>query len=243
MKGSDYLHIANSPVLWASVIPMIVLVLAQAIMYVRLGYSVAPEIGLSKKECNKALRVGVTSSIGPSLSVFVVMVAMIGVVGAPVTWWRLSMIGAANTELTCSTFGAEAMNVAFGGEGYGVTAYANSVWAMALNGCGWLVFCGLFTHKLGDLQNRVAGGNENIMQIISLAAVLGTASYLVVANTRGAETPIALDKLVAAIAAAIFMLIFQKISKKYRWVAEYALGFAMLLGMVLGVIAFNGGVS
>lgn len=243
MQVKEYLQIANSTGLWAACIPMISVVVFQAIAYVKRGYKAAPEVGLSYEDCNKALRVGMTSSIGPSLSVFVVMVAMMGVIGAPVTWMRLSMIGAANTELTCATFGAEAMNVEFGGINYDITAFVNSVWAMALNGCGWLIFCGLFTDKLGVLKDKVAGGDNHFMQVISGAAVLGTASYLVSANTKSSNGGIAPDKLIGAIVAAIFMVIFTFIGKKVKWMNEYALGFSMILGMICAVLAFNGGVK
>ena len=56
-----------------------------------------------------AFRTGLITAIGPSIAVFIVMVGMMSVVGGPVTWLRLAVIGAAPTELTAATIGAEAV--------------------------------------------------------------------------------------------------------------------------------------
>lgn len=235
----NYLEVANDSMLWLMVIPAISIVAIQATLFIRKSYKVANIVGLEKADCNKAFRVGATSAIGPSLSVFVVMVAMMGVIGGPITWQRLSMIGAANTELTASNLGAEAMNVEFGGPHYGVVEFAASAWAMALNGCGWLLFCGLFTDKLEKLQDKVAGGDSRLMQEISGAAVLGTAGFLVAFNTKSSISGVALDKLSTAIVSAICMVFFHKLAKKVPVLAEYSLGLSMIVGMAVGVLVFS----
>ena len=49
------------------------------------------------------------------------MVGLMSVIGAPMAWMRLAVIGAAPTELTAATVGADAVGVTFGGEGYDLT--------------------------------------------------------------------------------------------------------------------------
>lgn len=236
---NSYLHIANDPFLWVICIPLILVVALQAFLFTQRAMKAAPIVGLEKQQTRQAFRVGATSAIGPSLSVFVVMVAMMGVIGGPITWWRLSMIGAANTELTASQLGAQAMGVEFGSAAYGVTEFANSVWAMALNGCGWLVFCGLFTDKLEGIQEKVAGGDAELMQKICGAAVLGTASFLVALNAQTPDGGIAPDKLTASIIAAFAMIVLSFIGNRYPKLKEYSLGLSMILGMLVGVLVFN----
>lgn len=236
MQEKSYLQAANDPILWIICIPLVFLVAVQAFLFTRRAMNAASVTALEKKQCYQAFRVGATSAIGPSLSVFVVMVAMMGVIGGPVTWLRLSMIGAANTELTASQLGARAMGVEFGSAEYGITEFANSVWTMALNGCGWLIFCGLFTDKLEILQDKVAGGDTELMQKICGAAVLGTASFLVALNSKSVTGGIAADKLAASIVAAIAMVVFSNIAKKAPRLREYALGLSMIIGMIVGVL-------
>ena len=227
----DYLEIANDPILWVMAIPAVVMVGIQAYFFSRRAFEASKVTTLSKEQCRKAFKVGAVSAIDPSLSVFVVMLGMMAVIGGPVTWLRLSFIGAAPTELTASTIGAKAMGVEFGSPEYDVTAFASSVWTMTLNGCGWLIFCGLFTHKLDKLQDRVAGGDAVLMEQICGAAILGTASYLVMSNSQAG-----FDRFVAALVAAIVMVLLGKVSEKAPKLKEYNLGISMIAGMIVAVL-------
>ncbi len=227
----DYLEIANDPMLWVMAIPAVAMVGVQAYLFSKRAFNASKTTSLSKEQCRKAFKVGAVSAIGPSLSVFVVMIAMMAVIGGPVTWLRLSFIGAAPTELTASTIGAKAMGIEFGSPEYDVTAFASSVWTMTLNGCGWLIFCGLFTHKLDRLQDKVAGGDTALMGQICGAAILGTASYLVMSNSKAG-----FDRFVAALVAAIAMVILDKVSNKLPKLKEYNLGISMIIGMFIAVL-------
>ena len=227
----DYLEIANDPMLWIMAIPAVAMVGVQAYLFSKRAFSASGATSLTKEQCKKAFKVGAVSAIGPSLSVFVVMIAMMAVIGGPITWLRLSFIGAAPTELTASTIGAKAMGVEFGSPEYDVTAFASSVWTMTLNGCGWLIFCGLFTHKLDKLQDKIAGGHTALMGQICGAAILGTASYLVMSNSKAG-----IDRFVAALVAAIAMVILDKVSDKAPKLKEYNLGISMLIGMFVAVL-------
>lgn len=227
----DYLNIANDPMLWVMAIPAVLMVGIQAYLFSKRAFEASKTTELSKEDCFKAFKVGAVSAIGPSLSVFVVMLGMMAVIGGPLTWLRLSFIGAAPTELTAANIGAEAMGVEFGSADYDVTAFASSVWTMTLNGCGWLVFCGLFTHKLDRLQDKVAGGDAALMEQICGAAILGTASYLVMSNSKAG-----FDRFVAALVAAVVMALLDRVSDKVPKLKEYNLGISMLAGMFVAVL-------
>lgn len=227
----EYLKIANDPILWIMCLPTVVLVFVQAYLFSKRAFKAAHTTNLTKEQCNKAFKVGAVSAIGPAIAVFVVMIGMMAVVGGPVTWLRLAIIGAAPTELTASTIGAKAMGVEFGSAAYGAKEFAASVWTMTLNGCGWLLLCGLFTHKMDVLKDKVAGGDFNMMGQICGAAVLGTTSYLVMSNSMAG-----FNKFVAALVSGIVMIILSRISGKFPKLKEYNLGIAMLVGMFIAVL-------
>lgn len=227
----EYLVIANDPILWLTATPVVILAGIQAFIFSKYAFKASKTTSLTKEQCMRAMKTGAVSAIGPAISVFVVMLGMMAVVGGPVTWMRLSIIGAAPTELTASTVGAKAMGVEFGSAQYDVTAFASSCWTMALNGCGWLLFCGLFTHKMDKLQDKVAGGNSEMLSNICGAAVLGTASYLVMSNSKAG-----LDKFIAALIAAVVMILLDKVSDRMPKLKEYNLGIAMVAGMFVAVL-------
>ena len=164
------LHAANDKVVWIIAIAIVVIVLVQSLLYIRLAFSTAGRIGFPREKCRKGLRAGMISAIGPSIAVFIVMVGMMSVVGSPITWLRLSIIGAAPTELTAATVGAEALGVKFGSADYDLMALATSWWTMAINGTGWLLVTALFTHKLEDVREKIGGGDSRWLAVVSGAS-------------------------------------------------------------------------
>lgn len=228
----NYLQIANDPMMWIMSIPVVTVVAIQACLFSVRAYKASHLVDLNKDQCLHAFKVGAISAIGPAFAVFIVMISMMAVVGAPMTWLRLSIIGAAPTELTATTIGAKAMGIEVGSPEYGVTAFASSVWTMSLNGCGWLIFCGLFTHKMDWVMKKVTGGSMVIMAEVCGAAVLGTAGYLATAQSMRSS-----PHLAAVFAAAFTMALLNKFSPK--WMKEYNLGIAMIVGMAAAIVVLK----
>lgn len=238
----EVLAVANSKVLWVISFAIVFVVLIQSLLFTRLSFKVAGELNYPREKCNEALKAGLISAIGPSIAVFVVMVGMMSVVGTPITWLRLSIIGAAPTELTASTVGAQAVGVEFGSPEYDLYALSTSFWTMTINGTGWLLFTALFTHKLEDVRLKVGGGNPVWLGILSLAAAIGAFGYMninmVVAAIRNVEKeiPAAAGPIYASIAGLVSMIIITKAAHKYLWLREYTLTVAMLVGMLVAVV-------
>lgn len=228
---SNYLDVANDPILWLTAIPTIGIVALQAYLICRRAVAARHLVDLTTSEVRRALRAGAVSAIGPAVAVFIVMLGMIAVVGGPMTWLRLSVIGSAPTELTAATMGATAMGVELGSPAYDATAFAASVWVMTLNGVGWLLVAGLFTHKLHSLRLRLAGGNTVLMGHISGAAVLGTMAYL-----TGGHLLAGGGRLVAAVAAGLAMAVLTRVAGPFPMLREYTLGLAMIVGMFVAVL-------
>ncbi len=228
---SDYLEVANDPMLWIMALPAVVMVGLQAIIFTKRAFKASQLVSLTRKEAMHAFRAGAISAIGPAVAVFIVMLGMMSVIGAPLTWLRLSFIGAAPTELVAAQMGAEALGIEFGSPEYGVTAFATSFWTMTLNGIGWLLFCGLFTHKLESARNKIAGGDTVLMGKIGGAAMLGVMAYLTTGHLLAGG-----GRLIAAVVAGLTMAVLVKISDSVPALKEYNLGLAMVAGMFVAVM-------
>jgi hypothetical protein len=239
----EVLSAANEWGVWIIAMSVIGAVLLQALLYMRLAFRSAGKIGFERGKCVQALRSGLVLAIGPSIGVFIVMVGMMAVVGAPMTWIRLSIIGSAPTEQAAATIGAAAYGVPFGGKEYTMMALACSWWAMAINGCGWLVFCAFFTDKLEKIRTRIGGGNGAWLAILSGAAMLGAFAFLnargilkiVPQASGGGGLAVNYGALAAALGGGLSMILFVTIARKVAWLREYALGFAMLVGMAVAM--------
>ena len=174
----DYLTIANSPVFWGLCGITVLISLAQALLFMRQAKKAAVEVNLEKGLANKAFKIGLISAIGPACGVFIVMVGLMASIGGPMAWLRLSIIGAAATELSAASMGAQAAGVEFGGQGYTLTVMAVSWFAMALNGAGWLLVSGTVTPALEKLRGKLSGGDTKWLAVLSGACSLGIFGYL-----------------------------------------------------------------
>lgn len=232
----DYLNVANAWILWAGCLPVVVIVALQAIIFTKRAQESAKIVGLTDSETKKAFKVGAVSAVGPALGVFVVMLGLMAVIGGPLAWMRLAIIGAAPTELAAANMAAKAMNTELGSPDYGIVHFANAAWVMALNGSAWLVTTGLFSDKLEKITKRVSGGDSKKLGIIAVAAMCGAFSYLFGTELVKGLKPETRAFMISGIAAAIAMLILDKLAKKYPKLLEYNLGFAMIAGMLAAVV-------
>lgn len=231
--SQDVNAVANSIGAWMTASFIVVLVILQAILYVKHAYKTAEKINMKKEVCNKALKVGMITSIGPVIAIFIVMVGLMAVIGGPMAWMRLSIIGAAPTELTAAKVGAEALEVEFGGPDYDLKALSVSWWTMAINGVGWLVLVGLFASKLETLREKVSGNDVKWLGILTGAATLGVFGYLTSGDVvKGG------GNLISVVVGALVMVVLGFAMNKYerlKVLKEYSLGIAMLFGVIVAM--------
>lgn len=231
MENLDYMQVANDPKLWLVTIPIIAVVVIQAILYVRNGLSHAKEADLSKEECKKAFKVGLVSSIGPSFGVVTVMLSMIAILGTPVTWQRLSMVGNAQQEMLMAEIGAGLYNTQVGRPGYGLEQFTASMWMQTLHGINWLIAVLLLLHRMEKVKVRVAKKDAYILPIVGSAALAGVIAMLGATQAKSSN-----GNAIALLIAALSMVVFTKLGDKYksfRKLKEYGVGFSMLIAMVL----------
>lgn len=234
--NKEYLDIANSPLLWMSVLPITLIVIVQALIFAKRAYASLKSAELSKEEANTAFKVGAVSAIGPAMGVFVVMLGLMAVIGGPLAWMRLSIIGAAPTELAAAGMAAKALGKELTSPDYGVMEFANATWVMALNGSAWLLFTALFSHKVEGLTKKISGGDPKKVGILMISAMCGAMGFMFANELKKIFNPATAAFAVSGIIAAIAMFLLEKLAKKYPKLGEYNLGFAMLIGMFGAVI-------
>ncbi len=232
----DYLQISNLPIFWVLAGVTVVVSALQAVLYVRQANKATKECNLDPQLPKKAFKIGLISAIGPACGVFIVMVGLMAAIGGPMAWLRLSIIGAAATELTAATLGAQACGTTLGGEGYTLTVLAVSWFGMALNGAGWLVFTGVATPGLEKLRDKMSGGDMTWLGVMSAACSIGIFGYLN-ANQMISASGLNVSATVAILAGALTMVLMGKfITPKKPKLAEYSLGIAMIVGIAAAII-------
>lgn len=230
----DYLAIANSWPVWLCAFAAVAVVVVQSVIFARLCFKNAGLAGLTRGDCTKSFRSGMITAVGPSLSCFIGAISMIVVVGGPLSWMRLSMIGAASTELFAASNGAAAYGVEMGGAGFDINVMATTWLVMALNGCGWMVATVLLNPRMESIRQKVGGGDETWLSLITWAATIGVTCYM--ASPYYLSLFDAPPMAWAGIAGTVIMIICEKLSKQFKWLGDFGMGFAIIGGIIVGYI-------
>jgi len=229
----EILKIANDPMLWLLCSVVVIVAVVQSILFRRIAYRAAKTLNMDEKICKKAFKVGLITAIGPSIGVFIVMVGMMSVIGGPISWQRLSVIGSAPLELSNAQVGAEIAGVTFGGADYNLKALVLSVLTLALGTQGWIWFVILFGHKLEKVRTKLGGNDTKWLILLSTAAMIGVFSKLCVDRMASGTGP-----FIAGLSGILVMMFLNKfVVPKVPFVKDYGIGIAMLGAMAIAAIA------
>lgn len=227
-----YMEIANSRWLWLSTAPVVSVVLLQAAIFLRRAWQDGKEMGLSDEQLRTGFKTGFISAIGPAFAVLAGMLALIATVGGPIAWMRLSVIGSLAFELPAAEIGVSQFGYSLGDGDITPEAYATAVWTMILGGTGWLLVSAFGTPYMETARQWIADGRDDLVPIISSAAMLGAFAYFL-----SGEITSGTPEAGSAAVGGLMMLIVLHIADKRdaQWVREWALGTAMVVGLLVGV--------
>lgn len=230
----DYLHLANSSILFIIGAIIIIFVLLQAVLFIRLAWKEGLKIGLTRQQMLKGLRSGMISAIVPSIPIVVTLISMVAVLGIPVPWIRLSVIGSGPYELLAAGIGAKSMGVeGLGGVGYTAQVFANSAWVMTIGAMWSSLIVFFFLRKIGKVYQRIENGDSRWMEIVSSSAFFGVVCIFIADPlTKGGLS------LITLLAGAILMILCAVLVFKCKmaWLKEFALPISMIGAMVCAVL-------
>lgn len=228
----ETLKIANSIGLWVCALVTVLLVFIQSFLYVRMSVKEAKARNMDKSLLTKSFRIGATTAFGPAVSGLVVMVGLIAAIGLPISWMRLSIIGATATELTAATVAAQTIGLELGHPQYTLEALSLGFFTMAINVTGWLLVCTFFTHKMEDMRLKMGKGDTKWLNLITAGASVGVFGNLAAQRCVAGMAP-----LVACVGSILSMYIMQKyLCPRVKGLSEWALGICMIISMVLGTL-------
>lgn len=229
----DYRAVANHPFVWIACGVPVAIVLAQALLFLRKAWQVAPGLGIGQDQIKRAIRASIISSIGPSLAIVAGMVTLLVSLGGAVSWGRMGMIGSVGYDLMAAGFGAAAVGTPLGSPDFNSLAFSNAVLTMSVGTLGYLAITGLFTTKLERGRDFLAGGCKALVPIISTAAMLGAFAYLNMEQVFSGDS----KKIASLVTGFVVMILFSIYEKrtKARWSKEWSLTIAMFAGMFVTV--------
>ncbi len=229
-QSTDILAIAQSPFLWICALAVFAIITVQSVIYIRAAKTAGEEVGISRHDLNRAFRSGAVASIGPSLAVLLVAVALLTVFGTPAVLMRIGLIGSAATETSSATIAAESQGATLGGPDWTQQVFVIAFTAMCISGGMWLLSTLILTPILKRGGNRLSRVNPLAMSLIPGAAMLGVFSVLAIDQLPDSFIH-AVTVLVSAGSLAVMLLLTRL--KNMEWLKEWALGFAILLSLTV----------
>ncbi len=226
----EALKIANSLPMWIACGLAVLLVIIQAVIFLKNSYETGKKMGISEEQMKKAIKSSTITSIGPSIVILSGMLSLLITVGAPMAWMRLSLIGSVMFESVAAGIGTNAVGVKLGVDELTPIALTMGVWTMALGSIGWIIFATFSSSKMDKVQRKISGGDTNKLIMISISAIIGVFAALASQNLIGLNKH-ALACVLGGLIMGILIIIGEK--KNIKWLKEWNLTIAILASIII----------
>lgn len=234
--STDILAVANAPMVWIFAVAVFAVIFVQSAIYVRAARRTAPAIGMTRQDVNRAFRAGAVASVGPSLAVVLVAIALLALFGTPAVLVRIGLIGSAATETASAGIAANTMDATLGDHTYTQSVFLVAFIAMTLSGAMWMLATLILTPMLKRGGSKLEAVNPAAMAIIPTAALLGAFSMLTIAEL-GKSSAHLVVLLVSAGTMALCLLLAHQL--RAHWLKEWALGVSILVALAAAYLVHS----
>lgn len=242
----DYLSQVNSMPLYLIVGGILLFVLIMCIFFLVRSYKAGIAIGMDRKVLKKTITTSAVFTVLPSVGILVGVITLSGVLGTPLSWLRLSVVGALQYELSVAEIAANALGLSglkLSEMSAGSFSTISLVMTAGIIGGGicTIFFLGRYLKKVQGKPKKVEDPTKkksNLGNIAMVAMFIGLctayiSSYIGNVVNTGEYLP-----LFTAVVAAAFMAIFVILgkNKKFKWVENFDVALSMLLAMSAAVV-------
>lgn len=223
----NYLDVANSGFMFVLCLIPVVVIVVQALRFMRMAWKQGLEIGMEKEKLKKCITTSATISIIPALSLVSLMIAMSPNLGKYFPWLRLSNIGAGGYEPMAAGIGLTAA----GFEDYAALTLGGFVVIMLVMNIGMSIapINTFLTLKGYDKVLKKAKTTNRFLLIGTSAAFAAVIARLNVPYFADYKNTL---PFLAAVVGAVFMFICMKLKKKYPVIGDFSLSIAIVAGVV-----------
>ena len=233
-----YSDICNSPWMFIWVLVLLLLVMAQSLMFMRKAWSHGKDIGMTSKELSNGLRTGITVSILPTLPVLLVFVSLMQLLGTPLTWLRLSIIGSAHYEAYAASLAVEAMGEQLVLNGYSISGWTAAAWVMTIGGSVYVIGAILTIKPVSKLYNKAQQIDLGLVAALGTGCLIGIMGFVSVAYGLGAMDTKGIVFLISFAVGAVVVFIHHKCPKN-KWLMDFCMSISMVIAMTAACFIFK----
>lgn len=227
----------NHPVLYIFAITAVIMVSIQSIVFLIKAWRRAKELNISEEKLKKITKSTIIFTIAPAVAVGIGLFTLVPLLGIPLPWLRLSVVGALTYELPAAEAAAKAMNIEVSS---GMTAqqFTTIAWTMTVGIITGLFLIPMFCKKevtglskAGMKDKRWSEHFSNALFYGLIATFVGQGLSGVTVSSQGR-----VKALVLLISTLIMCLCgFLRGKFKWNWINDYALPICMVLAMAAAI--------
>lgn len=227
---TDVSVLKNGLGMWITCGIMIVIIVVQALLFLRTSRKEADRLQISKEKQKESVRSALITSFGPGCALVVMCLALMVTMGGPSSWMRMADVGSGRSEMAVATM---VQDMAAGAANYDLSVFTYGLWAQAIHVGGWLLGPLIMISCMGKATEKI---NQKLdprwAKLLMGGALVSLFSYLLTNQVYGKATPFT----VSAIVGALSMLVLNKVFSKNRRMQEFSLGISMILGLLAAVL-------
>ena len=243
---NEYLSQVNAGMFYLIVALVLAFITAMCFVFIIKSYRAGIKLGMDKKVLRKTINVSVTFTLLPSISILLGVIALSGSLGVPLSWLRLSVIGALQYELNVAEIAAQSIGLSgLRLEEMSIGAFATIALVMTIGILGGVFCCIFFLKKyLSKLSSGPKkekknakpgfGAHATTAMFVGLcAAYIGSYVGKAAPGGGGDWMPLAVAGI-AAVCMAGFEYLVQK--KNMAVLENFSLAASMLIAMAAAVV-------
>lgn len=241
---NEYLNQVNAPYFYVLVGAVLGFVVLMCFVFLVKSYKAGLKIGMEKAVLKKTMISSATFTLLPSISILLGVVALSGTLGVPLSWLRLSVIGALQYELNVAEIAAQSIGLSgLRVEELNMSAFVTITLLMTVCILAGVICCIFFLKKyLNKVQSKPKKENSNggfgnhattAMFVGLCAAYIG--AYVGQAIPReGSDVMPLIVAMISGICMAIFEYLISK--KNMKQLENFSLAASMLIAMISAVV-------
>ena len=231
-------EIFNAVWLYLVVLVIILLVLAQCVVFMRKAWRRALGLGISEAQLRNTLVSGISISIMPTLPVLIVFLALTPLLGSPLPWLRLSVIGSAQYESYAASVALQSVGEKLIPGGYSLKGWISAAWVMTIGGSACVLWSSLAIKPISLMYEKIeAKMDKRFVYAIGGGALSGVMAFVTVAFGLSA---VSTNGVVFGVSFAFgaFLVLLQRKRPESKWIGEYLMTISMLVAMAAACIIF-----
>ncbi|MDO4559758.1 MAG: DUF5058 family protein [bacterium] len=228
----------NDVWLYVGVLIIILAALLQMYIFVKKAWHRALGLGYTNHQIKQAFMTGVSISIVPTVPVLLVFLSLSQILGGPVPWLRLSVVGSAHYEAWAASLGVQALGEELLPGAISIKGWIAASWVMMCGGSLSVLWSSCMFKPISLMYQTIERKYDMKMVLaLGTGCMFGVMSYMSVTNGLSAVSTKGVVFGISFVCGALLVWLRKKNPSK-KWITDCLMGISMFVAMVAACFIF-----